>query len=71
METNTSLVPRGSVVRVFNFLTMLGGTVTVKVGSTNISVVALQKMSEFLFYVDTSGNGRWLLVQGNATSGRI
>jgi hypothetical protein len=70
LSTDLAKVPRGSVVRVFNITNALGTDITVKVGSTTLSVVGLNKMSEFLFYVDGS-TAKWLLVQGNVTSGRV
>jgi hypothetical protein len=69
LSTDQSLVPRGSVVRVFN----VGSddmTVTVKVGSSTVSILETFQMAEYLFYVDASNNARWLVIQTNLASAR-
>ena len=64
------------MVRVFNF----GAPddpdpeITVKVGASTLTTVQRGMMCECLFYVDESGIspvGRWLLVNGNVTSGQL
>jgi len=70
LQTDLDKVPRGSVVRVFN-LPIIGLTViTVNVENVAFATVSVGKMSEFLFYVDTSNVGHWLCVQDNVTAKR-
>lgn len=69
LKTDLAEVPRGSIVRVFNFNATLSSIVTVKVGTATLTTVAIGRMCEFLFYVDGSA-GRWLVVQDGVVTKR-
>jgi len=71
LDTDQAKVPRGSVVRVFNFHTTIGLNVTVKVGTVTIDNIGIGKMSEYVFYVDGSGNSKWLATQRSVSAGRF
>ncbi|MBS1716067.1 MAG: hypothetical protein JST30_17200 [Armatimonadetes bacterium] len=72
LDTDVTQVPPGTIVRVFNLTSSgAGAVVTVKVGGSNLSLVSVLHMSEFVFYVDGGGTGHWLVVQGNVTSAQL
>ncbi|MBS1716077.1 MAG: hypothetical protein JST30_17250 [Armatimonadetes bacterium] len=79
LSTNLALVPRGSMVRVFNFRTSVGTLypITVKVGSSTLASVSNSLMAEFLFWVDDTDPdpenwvGRWVVVQKSLATGYL
>jgi len=62
LSSDVTKVPRGSIVRVFSLNTGVS-TVTVKVGTSTVVAMGNKRMTEMLFYVDGSGNGKWLVLQ--------
>jgi len=63
LSTTLSEVPLGSVIRVFNSPTSGINAITVQSNSTTIASVAVNKMAEFLFYIDGGGSGRWICMK--------